>query len=393
MTRLCFFMHIILIGNYIPDRQESMERFALMLQSGFENAGILSEVWRPTVFFGKWSRNAHSGLGKWFGYIDKWILFPMLLSWRLRNNLLHSSEVRFHICDHSNAPYLNYLPRNSTGITCHDVLAIRGALGYTDAYCPATKTGKILQKWILNNLVRAKRLAAVSQNTLTQLNELAPNIQSSVKDWRLIHVGFNNAFKAIEKHEAEKLVEAVGISKRDPFLLCVGSSLARKNRKLLLDMISCLNDQWQGNVCFAGQAADEYLLTYADSLGIKDRIISVVKPDHATLIALYCTCKALVFPSFSEGFGWPVIEAQACGAPVIASSIAPMPEVSGGAALYADPYQPEAFADAFLQLQNISVREELIQRGFINCQRFGASRMITAYLDLYGLKPGKHIKA
>ena len=379
-------MRFILIGNFPPDKQESMNRFAQMLYNGFLNAGFETEIWNPKSVLSGGAKSTLQGLGKWLGYIDKWLLFPILLRWRLLSKSLKKGDVYFHICDHSNAPYLKHLPIDRTGITCHDVLAIRGAMGFEDAYCPATSTGKILQQWILTNLAHARRLAADSQTTLTQLIELVSDAPYPEKDWRRIHIGFNNDFTPIDKRKKEILIEAVGLTSQENFLLCVGSGLPRKNRRLVIDMVSYLGDKWQGRICFAGQEADNYLLAYADSLGLKDRIISVTKPDHDTLVALYGACEALVFPSFSEGFGWPIIEAQACGAPVIASSLNPMPEVSGGAALHADPYQPKAFADAFQQLQNKELRVDLIQRGFINCQRFESTLMIDTYLSLYGVK-------
>src|ERR1700738_951837 len=146
-------LRIILIGNYPPDRQESMERFAQMLGAGFGKAGRSIEIWRPEVFFGAFAKSTTSGLGKWLGYIDKWILFPLILRWRLSNKTNRNGACRFHICDHSNSPYLKCLPPARTVITCHDVLAIRGALGFEDAYVKASLPGRFLQSWILKNLV------------------------------------------------------------------------------------------------------------------------------------------------------------------------------------------------------------------------------------------------
>jgi glycosyltransferase involved in cell wall biosynthesis len=148
-------------------------------------------------------------------------------------------------------------------------------------------------------------------------------------------------------------------------------------------MLMALGNQWNGNICFAGEELEEELLVYARTLGLKDRVISVVQPDHTTLVALYSASAAFVFPSLSEGFGWPVIEAQACGVPVIASFFNPLPEVSGGAALHADPVKPADFANAFLSLQNKKTRNELIRKGFENSRRFDRSLMTHAYLDLH----------
>jgi glycosyltransferase involved in cell wall biosynthesis len=376
-------MRVILIGNYLPDRQESMLRFAQMLESSFQQAGLTVETWLPNVVLGRLTTNTYAGFGKWLGYLDKWVLFPLVLRWRLRGRQA-DSNYRYHICDHSNAPYLQHLPMAYTGITCHDVLAIRGGLGYADAFVPASKLGRYLQTWILNNLSQAQHLAAVSHFTLDQLRELAPNA-APAGAWRVIHNAFNAKFWPMPAAQAWEQLHATGLRSDVPFLLHVGSDLPRKNRTLLLDMVAALGSRWEGVICFAGNAPEPALLARAEALGLRQRLVAVERPTHEVLVALYSTCASFVFPSYSEGFGWPVIEAQACGAPVIASSIAPMPEVSGGAAIHASPDDAEAFAEAFLKISTSSAGHELVQQGFANCQRYEPALMTAAYLDLLSL--------
>jgi glycosyltransferase involved in cell wall biosynthesis len=376
-------MHIILIGNYIPDDQVSMQRFTTMLDEGFSEAGISCEIWYPRVFFGKWAKDTSFGIGKWLGYIDKWIIFPFILKRRIRKRKNENKSFSFHICDHSNAPYLKYLPIDKTVITCHDVLAIMGAMGYPDTYCDASRMGRILQSWILKYLVRAQRLAAVSDKTLSQLKLLSKNKLPPENEWRTIHNGFNKDFTPLSASSLPTILGLINNNLQYPFLLHVGSAQPRKNRELLVEMISILGPRWNGKICFAGEPLDAKLSAYASSLGVSDRIISVVKPDHKNLIALYSGCDAFVFPSFSEGFGWPVIEAQACGAPVIASQVDPLPEVAGSAALYGDPKNARAFAEAFLSLENKWLRNNLIQKGFDNIHRFSSKKMIQEYINLH----------
>jgi glycosyltransferase involved in cell wall biosynthesis len=371
-------MKVILIGNYPPDSQESMSRFAEMLKTGLQERGIQCGIWFPKVVFGKFVKSPFSGVGKWFGYIDKWFLFPVLIRLRLLTTSA-TSDVKFHVCDHSNSPYLRHLPKDKVSITCHDVLAIRGALGYEDAFCPASRLGEILQKWILNNLIKANKIAFDTRSTFDQFMELAGDIPPKEK-WVIIHCAFNAEFRRLDKKHARAMFGIPAV----PYVLSVGSNLQRKNRRLLIDMISGLGDKWNGTICYAGDPADDELLRYAEKLGVKDRIVSVTKPDHETLLALYGECEALIFPSFSEGFGWPLIEAQACGAPVIASNIEPMPEVSNGSALHADPYQPETFVSAFLRLSDQKTREKVINKGFQNAKRFDLSKMVESYLALIG---------
>jgi glycosyltransferase involved in cell wall biosynthesis len=373
-------MKIILIGNYSKDKQESMNRFAQMLYSGYSDLNIETEIWLPDIIFARWVNSTRKGLGKWLGYLDKWVVFPIKLKVKLLSNKYNAADVHFHICDHSNAIYINSLPIARTIVTCHDVLAIRGALGHSDAYCPASGTGKILQKWILNSLSKTKFIASVSNFTLKQLKEIAKTDNQSPY-WKVIYNSFNEVFEVVDSKKSTHILKSIGIEK--PYILHIGSNLLRKNRKSLLDMIHHLENNYNGNLCFAGQNIDEELLNYAINLKLEKRLISIIGPDHDTLLALYNNCDAFIFPSFSEGFGWPIIEAQSCGAPVIASDIESLREIGANGALYADPNKPQEFAKLFLKLLNTDVKNTLIKAGFDNCKRFKLNDMLSSYIALH----------
>ncbi|WP_028295679.1 glycosyltransferase family 4 protein [Olivibacter sitiensis] len=371
---------LILIANYPADRQESMIRFCTMLQQGLTKNELKVQVIKPLVFFGRMASTTLKGYGKWLGYIDKWLLFPLILKCK---SLFGSHDIHYHICDHSNAPYLSALPRDRSSITCHDVLAIRGALGYADAYCPASRTGLILQKWILKHLTKAKKIATVSQFTLDQL--IALNGGRTKSGWKVILNGFNAPFHQLsEKERVGRLKDSqLQALLHKPYLLHLGSSLPRKNRTMLVKMLACLESRWEGIICFSGQAIDERLQEAIDNSGLGSRVVEIVKPKHELLEALINGAEVFVFPSYSEGFGWPVIEAQACGTPVIASSLAPMPEVGGDGALYADPNKPEDFAEAFLELKDEGKKRTLLAKGFENIKRFKTEEMVSKYINLF----------
>lgn len=372
---------IILIGNYQLDNQESMNRFCLMLFYGFKNSGFDSEIWLPSPFFGKIVQKQNS-LSKWLGYIDKWILFPIILRCRLMFKSERFRNSLFHICDHSNAPYISCFPQERTSITCHDVLAIRGALGFKDSYCASSFSGKILQKWILKNLKKAKILIADSNLTLDQLIELSTEVNLKEKVWKVIHIGFNEEFEVLRGEKANILLQKYGLHNGQPYILHVGSSLPRKNRKLLLLMAKELEGNWKGKICFAGQVLDPELKNLVKTLSLEGQIVSVIRPNHDLLCALYSNAEAFIFPSYSEGFGWPLIEAQACGTPVVASHNQPMVEVGGGAAIHCNPDDAKDFALKFLKLNDIVYRNEIIKAGFENCIRFKQEVMIEKYIEL-----------
>lgn len=377
-------MKFVLIGNYSLDKQESMKRYTDTLAENLHGYGAETEIWLPVIFFAFGQKSTEGGLGKWIGYIDKWILFPfIILMRRLLQRKYSKKDIFFHVCDHSNAPYLKYLPSKRSGITCHDVLAIRGAFGHQDAYCPATPAGVVLQKWILGNLKKANVLTAVSQFTMNQLLELCNYKKSDKPNWEVIYNSFNADFYPMDKAESNSIITALGVPAGASYILHVGSSLQRKNREMLLKMIHAAGSGWSGYVCFAGHAIDNDLKELAVKLGVNDRIIEIIRPEHKELVVLYSACTAFVFPSFSEGFGWPLIEAQACGAPVIASNIAPMPEIANGTALMADPYSADDFARALIQLLNETTRNAIIQSGFENCKRFETKALIKKFVQLY----------
>src|SRR5262249_48096481 len=137
---------VLLIGNYPLDRQQSMQRFGTMMLQGLGNAGISAELIAPRPRFGKF-RALGSFIAKWLGYVDKFLLFPR----ELRARVAKLKPAVVHICDHSNAMYRSTVRDAPVVVTCHDLLAVRGALG-EETNCPASFTGKILQRWILDGL-------------------------------------------------------------------------------------------------------------------------------------------------------------------------------------------------------------------------------------------------
>jgi glycosyltransferase involved in cell wall biosynthesis len=372
---------IILIGNYQPEKQYSMLIFEALMAEGYSKSKLNVITIRPIELFRKINFNS-SGLKKWLAYVDKFLVFPMqLLVLRLKN-IFFSVDATFHICDHSNAFYLHFLPKSKVIITCHDVLAIRAGLGYDDTYCSATKSGKVLQKIILNALSRARKLATVSEFTLNQLTAIDTKPQLN-KKWIRIHNALSDKFVPMAK---DKIPEVLGDFKpilNKAFILHIGSDLERKNRKLLVKMIYELQNDWDGLLVLAGEPLNNELLNLIEKLKITSRILQINNPTDTEIIALYSRCQAMIFPSFSEGFGWPIIEAQACGAPVITSNKAPMmSEVGGKAALYADPDNANSFADQFRRLYNEEFRKEVIRQGFENTKRFDFANTVSQYVAL-----------
>lgn len=158
---------VLLIGNYPPDQWHSMLRFNQMMRDGLGACGVEARLIRPPVFFGQIKVfGAH--VAKWLGYIDKFILFR----WRL-SRALAAGPALVHICDHSNAFYASALRNIPLVITCHDLLAVRGALDERTDSVPS-RTGRVLQRWVLRGLSSADVVTCVSETTATDARRLIP---------------------------------------------------------------------------------------------------------------------------------------------------------------------------------------------------------------------------
>lgn len=367
-------MKILLVSNYLHDKQESMQRFALVLQDGLTALGHEVRLIRPQPIFGK-ILPAHNGLGKWLGYIDKFILFPL----QLRQAAASSDVV--HICDHSNAMYVKYLQDVPHLVTCHDLLVVRAALLGEDTGCLVSPTGKFLQYWILNSLKQAQMIACVSNYTKQDLEKL---VGVSTKNFRLVLNGFNYSYKQIAPEEAKaRLAHVANLDLSKPFILHIGAAIKRKNRQGVIKIINRIKDDWDGQLVLVGAPLTPDLLQMIEQYKLSDRIVQITYPDNSLVEALYNLALALLFPSLSEGFGWPVIEAQACGCPVICSDRASLPEIAGDAALIRSIDDEAGFATDILRLMDATQKNFLVHKGLENVKRFTTEKMIFEYISCY----------
>jgi glycosyltransferase involved in cell wall biosynthesis len=367
---------ILLIGNYPLDRQQSMERFALMMLNGLAAAGIPAEVIRPQAFFGR-IRFAGGFATKWLAYLDKFVLFRRRLACRLRDR-----PAVVHVCDHSNAMYAKWVREIPVVVTCHDLLAVRGGLG-EDTDCPASVTGKFLQRWIVRGLKSATVVACDSNATLRDAERLLRRSDGKPQ-LEMITLGLNYPYRRLPDAERRaRLAEIPALKSGSPFILHVGSNLRRKNREGVLRIFARCQDRWSGLLVFAGEPLSEALRSLGRELGISDRVVEIPNASNEILEGLYNCATALLFPSTFEGLGWPIVEAHACGCPVLCADREPMSEVAGDAALK-HPIEDEAgFAADLLRLTDSDERALWSARALENAKRFSTAKMLSQYLELY----------
>jgi glycosyltransferase involved in cell wall biosynthesis len=381
---------IVLIGNYAPDRQESMRRFASVLFSQYQTRGLDVEMLQPEPVVAGGLNTLH-GLGKWLGYIDKFVLFPRRLA--ARASRLRGTLFVTHVCDHSNASYARQFARRPHLVTCHDLLAVRSALGEFPRN-PTRWSGRQLQRIILAGLNRARRLACDSEATRQDALRLTELPADRVG---LVYMGLNYPYHPMPAGETRATLQKL-FPPADPvlfrgegfapsFLLHVGGGQWYKNRAGLLQIYAALRRLQPAvpPLVLVGAPLSSEITRFIERRGFPDAVRTVQGVGNEDLRALYSTAECLVFPSLAEGFGWPIAEAQACGCRVVTTGRAPMTEVGGEPALYVNPEDIESAAAriAGLLAESSERRSERMRSGLAHARRFCTQGMIDKYLAIY----------
>jgi glycosyltransferase involved in cell wall biosynthesis len=386
-------VHVTLLANYLPDELESMERYAGLLARLLAQEGWSVEVLRPEPFFGRLKRSGQ-GVGKWLGYIDKFILFPFALRRHVRSRKqAGKGAFLVHICDHGNAMYTRWLSDAPHVVTCHDVLAIQSGLGLIPEHKTGW-TGRVLQRWILSGLRRAAQVVCVSEQTRKELLSLAPELEerSTIVENPLPH-----PYYPMPPEEAVERLAKLGVGgrpgpDRGRFLFHVGGNQWYKNREGVIRIFGQLRARYPhltGNpplhLVMAGKLPTETQRRLVEEEKLAENVVFPGAVSDEELCALYSLAEALIFPSLREGFGWPLIEAQACGCPVVTSDRAPMNQVAGPAALLASLERPSDFVDQLARLlsEDPALRKRRKAEARDHAGRYNPENFVKQLLGVY----------
>jgi glycosyltransferase involved in cell wall biosynthesis len=230
---------------------------------------------------------------------------------------------------------------------------------------------------------RAAHIVTVSEfsrQDIIRLLGVAPERVST------IYNAYDVRFRPVaDPSELLRVREKYGASK--DFILYTGIYKFRKNHAGLLRSFARLRQKGvDAQLLIAGALEEgEWLLrAQAFELGIADDVVLAGRVDEADLPALYSAARVYACPSNYEGFGFTIVEAMACGVPVVCNPATCLPEVAGDAALWADANDPEAFSSALRRafVEN-DLRAAMIERGFENIKRFNWEQAARETLDLY----------
>lgn len=245
-----------------------------------------------------------------------------------------------------------------------------------------------LNRWFLVNamphfLRRADAIIAVSECTkrdAIRFYNLPP------EKITVIYEGVNPALHRVD--DPSRLAEIrTRYAQNQPYLLFVGTIEPRKNIAALVDALSVLRARgFTHRLLIVGRKGWLYQPTFdhVKQAGMSDVVDFLDFVTDDDLSALLSACDAFVFPSLYEGFGLPPLEALACGAPVICSNTASLPEVVGDAALLVDPRDVNEIANAIERvISNRALRDELRAKGFAQAAKFSWERAARETLAVY----------
>jgi glycosyltransferase involved in cell wall biosynthesis len=237
---------------------------------------------------------------------------------------------------------------------------------------------RTIYPWYLRN---ATAILAVSENTRRDIIRFQNVDPHKIKT---VYLAASSQFRKIHNPTVLRAVqEKYGLPLR--FILHVGLLYPGKNLPNLLRAMSVVRQTEPIKLVLAGTGRRMYRddLKLIDQLGLADDVIYTGYVPHEDLAAVYSLAEMLVFPSYYESFGLPILEAMMCECPVVTTMGAAVPEVAGDAAVFVDPRDPGSIADGIHRvLSDASLRQELIDKGLKNASRFSWEKAARETLNV-----------
>jgi glycosyltransferase involved in cell wall biosynthesis len=361
-------LSITLFRNYVEDERISMDVYAdglvKALRAHFPGRCHLNE-YIPTLPPG-------SKAGLWGMRLARYGRYP----WQARR---HPGQIN-HIVDPGYGHLLYVLDPRCTVVTVHDLIALLVWRGDIPGVPPGGKPW--LNIFSFHALRRARHLMADSENTRRDLVNILkiPEYRISV-----IYPGIDKNFRPYGPGERTKAGAGLGLEDTEAKrVLVMGSQLYKNHGKALLAFARLRTMYSQPlQLVKLGPPTPEFTAAVRN-YGLKDITHYVVGVSDNQMSALYNSVDILLFPSWYEGFGWPPLEAMACGTPVVASNAASLPEAIGDAGLMCSPHDADGLAQAmYALLTDNDLRLSVIERGLIRASLFSWEKVAQQTLAVY----------
>ncbi len=232
---------------------------------------------------------------------------------------------------------------------------------------------------------RFDRIVVFSEHTK---RDLAALCKVSLDQISVIHSGIDQSFKVYEKNDQRIVETAKKYNLTKPFILFLSTIEPRKNVEGLVLAFNELKKKHQGelDLVLAGgrgwKSAPIFKLIENSPYKNDIKVLDYVEENERAF--LYSLAQVFAYPSFYEGFGFPPLEAMACGTPVVVAGVSSLPEVVGTVGILIDPYNPSSIALGLEQvLSNKELAENLRDRGLEQAKQFNWENAARKYLELF----------
>jgi len=288
-------------------------------------------------------------------------------------------------CTSNTAPVLTDIP---LVVTLHDIIYMESSYrkilsGSGSSY---QKFGNVYRRMVVPKIMKkSRKIITVSHFERKRISEFFG--MNGSEQLKAVYNGVSGHFRPVTD-ETELLRVKKKYSLPDQFFFFLGNTDPKKNTKGTLKAYSDFVKQTGSEIRLVMLDYDkqelERLLDEIGNYGLISRIILTGYVANTDLPAIYSQCNAFLYPSLRESFGIPILEAMACGVPVITSNTSSMPEVAGDAALIIDPFKPEEITAAMTRIiADTNLRKELTGRGINRAAGFSWRSMAEQVLDLY----------
>lgn len=198
-----------------------------------------------------------------------------------------------------------------------------------------------------------------------------------------IYIGPGKYIGKIKNIDWNYLASCYQIKK--PFIVSFCSSSPHKNINRLVSAFASLYSELPHNLVLIGDSSwMDGLKRQIANLGLGNHINFIGYVPDGHILPILASADLFVFPSWYEGFGLPILEAQKAGTPVVCSTVASLPEIAGNGAIFFDPYSVEEIANRIrLCLENNNLRKFLVKKGYENVARFSWEKATLKTLKVY----------
>ncbi len=230
----------------------------------------------------------------------------------------------------------------------------------------------------------ARAADKVLTTTKLGIKDLSKYLKLPEEKFMFAYEGVHERFKVLDDKELKRVKEKYNLP--DRFILFVGGLTPLKNFKRVVQAFDLLTETIQEKLVVVGFKRFKFdaAMKVAQRPEEKDKIIFPGFIPDEDLPAFYNLAELLIFPSLYEGFGLPVLEAFACGCPVVTTKTGCTREVTGDAALLVDPYDIKDIAEKMKTvLLDTSVKNELVQKGFERVKQFSWEKTARETLKLF----------